>query len=171
MNLIARQQTHPMWQPQSEGGATFDDEMGHLVMGWPDVTDEHINKFQGPGKFGLMDFRSIIVISLQFDASLGFCLPYHAGLIEHTTPIEQLQGDERRLLSLALVEARTGEVMCLRASTIAPHVSQRMRRAIARQLRCPITCEEFIAQANDWNRMYPTRKSVLRTSTLCKLGG
>ena len=170
MTMIARQLTHPMWQPQPEGGATFDDEISHLVMGWPDVTDEHINKFQGPGKFGLMDFGSITVVSLQFDASFGFCLPYHAGLIERTRDLGQLQGDERRLLTLALVEARTGEVKSLRASTIAPHVSQRMRRAIARQVCCPITCEEFIAQAKDWNRMYPTRKSVLRASTMSKLG-
>jgi len=170
MTIVAPHQTHPMWQPQVDGGAVFDDEVSHLVVGWPNISHQLINKFQGHGKFGMMNFETITIISLQFDASFGICIPYHASLIERTSPPTQYFDHERRLLTLSLVEAKNGEIKALRTSTISPHLSQSMFKAFDRQASNPITDVEFIERVNNWSRWYPTNKSVVRASIMSRLG-
>lgn len=161
---------HPLWRPQRFAGGQFDDEIGHFVLGWPGVKRRETTAFTTSGKLGIMSFREISVISLQFSAEFGVCLPYHVILVARISSAVSNCSGGRRLMMFALVESTTGVVEGLRAATVSPQVSCALNSSIARQLECPITEEEFVQRASEWQVRFPTNRSVMEHSVISRLG-
>lgn len=161
---------HPIWQPQADSGATFDDELGLFVIGLPDPTTEEIKEFQGPGRFGLIKHRRISVVTLNLGPAIGLSTPYHASLISRDEAPTLAGSGEHKLLQLCLVDAATGETVSIRASTLSPHVTAMLQRHVCQQFADPISMDDFLADVQDWDSTYPTPRSVIRASTWCRLG-
>lgn len=161
---------HPMWQPQADPGATFDDELGLFVIGLPDPTTEEIKEFQGPGRFGLMKHRRISVITLTLGAAIRLSTPYHASLISRDEAPTLADTGEHRLLQLCLVDAATGMTISMRAATLSPHVTAMLQHDVCQQVANPISLNDFLGDVHDWDSTHPTPRSVIRASMWCRLG-
>lgn len=161
---------HPMWRPQAEGGASFNDDLGLLVIGLPKPTPEEVETFQGPGRFGLMKHRHISVFTLMFGSTICLSTPYHASHIGRDEAPLLAGVGEHKLINLCLVDAPSGEVISMRASTLSPHVTSMLQRHICQQVTNPIPLNDFLGDVQDWNSTYPTQRSVIRASTWCQLG-
>lgn len=162
--------THPMWVPQSLPGAVFDDDIGMFVIGMTKPEPRNIAAFEGRGKFGIMCHRRITVMSLIMSDVIDVSVPYHASLVERDAPPSAVIASGRRLLSFCLVDAPTGEIIDMRASTISPHLTKVLDKTVRTQIASPISEENFIDDARDWARAYPTARSVRLASTFSKLG-
>ena len=87
ITMINVGQPHPLWRPQAECGAAFNDDLGLLVIGLPKPTREEIAAFQEPGRFGLMKHRDILIYTLLFGTTFCISTPYHASqLSQYETP-------------------------------------------------------------------------------------
>lgn len=161
---------HPMWRPQAEGGASFNDDLGLLVIGLPNPTPAESHEFQGPGRFGLMKHRRISVLTLTFGSTICLSAPFHASHIGRDEAPSLAHTGEHKLLNLCLVDAPTGEVVSMRASTISPHVTAMLQRHVCQQVANPISVNDFLSEVQDWDSTYPTPRSVIRSSTWCRLG-
>ena len=170
ITMINIGQPHPMWRPQARGGASFNDELGLFVIGLPDPTPAEKTEFQGPGRFGLMKHRRISVFTLMFGSTIRLSTPYHASHIGRDEAPTLAGTGEHRLLNLCLVDAPTGEVVSMRASTISPHVTAMLQRQVCQHVANPISVNDFLGDVQDWDSTYPTPRSVIRASTWCGLG-
>lgn len=160
----------PIWIPQPRAGATFNDDVGIFVAGFPRLQPSQIAAFDGAAKFGIMQHRQIAILTLVIGDVLDTSVPYHASLITRDEPPSPVSDAEHRLLFFCLVDSMTAEVANLRAATISPHVSGILYRTVRSQVANPISEEDFIADAQDWNNTYQTARSVRRASSFSKLG-
>jgi hypothetical protein len=161
---------HPMWSPLSEGGAFFNDESSHLVIGIGNPNSDEVDAFQGLCRFGLMKHQRISIITLKFGESFTISTPYHASAIYRSGLPEPLLVGERQRLSLYLVDAETGEIVSMRASSINPRLTKALHHQISQQKENPISAEEFGRDAKDWISMFPSPAVTFRASTWCYLG-
>ena len=161
---------HPLWRPQAECGAAFNDDARLLVVGLPKPTPEEVEAFQGPGRFGLMKHQGISVYTLLFGSTFCLSTPYHASLIGRDEMPSLAEAGEHKLLTFCLVDAPTGATIALRASTISPHLTAMLQRHVCQQFANPISKNDFLGDVKDWNSTYPTQRSVIRASTWCQLG-
>ncbi len=162
--------THPMWIPQSLPGAVFNDDIGMFVIGMTKPELRNVAAFEDRGKFGIMCHRRISVMSLIIGDVIDVSVPYHASLVDRDTPPSPVIGSDHRLLSFCLVDAPTGTIIDMRASTISPHLTKVLDKTVRAQIASPISEEDFIGDARDWTRAYPTARSVRLASTFSKLG-
>ena len=169
--LISVGNPHPMWLPQCDPGAVFDDDIGMFVVGLPHVSSVTVEEFQGPGRLGYMRHRSIIVLSLILGEVIDFSVPYHASLVERCSPITDFGPGEHRLLQFCLVDASSGETLAMRASTVNSHLSGLLAKAFHEQVANPIAKADFITDTESWNDTYPTGRSARQASTFSRLGG
>ncbi len=170
LTMISVGLPHPMWRPQAEGGASFNDDLGLLVIGLPKPTPTEVEAFQGPGRFGLMKHRRISVFTLMFGSIVRLSTPYHASHIGRDEAPSLAGAGEHRLLNMCLVDAPSGEVISMRASTLSPHVTAMLQRHICQQFANPISLNDFSGDLQDWDSSYPSSRSVIRASTWCQLG-
>ena len=161
---------HPLWHPQADAGAAFHDDAGLFVVGLPRPTREEMDAFQGPGRFGLMRHRSILVLTVLFADAIRLSTPYHASLISRDAAPSLSGVGEHKLLNMCLVDAPTGVTVSMRASTISPHLTKMLQRHVCQQFENPISLSDYKREIHDWDVTYPTPRSVIRASTWCKLG-
>lgn len=170
ITMINVGQPHPLWRPQAEYGAAFNDDLGLLVIGLPKPTREEIATFQGPGRFGLMKHRDILIYTLMFGTNFCISTPYHGSqLSRYETPSFAGVG-EHKLLTMSLVDALTSETNSIRVSTLSPHLTAMLQHHICQQVANPISPNDFLGDFQNWNSTYPTQRSVIRASTWCRLG-
>ena len=117
-----------------------------------------------------MKHRRISVLTLTFDSTICLSAPYHASHIGRDDAPSLADAGEHKLLNLCLVDAPTGEVVSMRASTISPHVTALLQRHVCQQAANPISLNDFLSDVRDWDSTYPTPRSVIRASTWCRLG-
>jgi len=167
---ISLGQPHPMWTPQYDPGGVFDDDIGIFVVGLPYVSTTTVEEFQGPGRFGYMRHRDIVVLSLILGEVIDISVPYHASLVTRYSSIAEFGPNEHRLLHFCLVHSSTGETMAIRTSTVNPHLSGLLSKAFREQVANPLSEAKFIDDARSWNKSYPTGRSVRRASSFSHLG-
>jgi hypothetical protein len=160
----------PLWTPQPSPGAAFDDELGMFAVGLPEIEATTVKNFFSPGKLGLMRHRTLIILTLVVEGVIDVSMPYHASLISRMEPPAGAHLKEHRLLKFCLVDAPTGVVRAIRASTVDPRLTNLLQTALCRQVQAPIAPMEFLDDVLDWNHCYPTPRAVRRASTFSRLG-
>jgi len=168
--ILAIGEPHPMWLSQETGGAVFNDDISHFVIGFERPTSAAIATFQSQGKMGVLRYKGLLVITLNFGSMISVSFPYHASLAQRYDRPSLHSKGEQHLFTFALVNSMSREIISLRAATISSFVSEIINRTILEQLDMPITEIEFEKLAIDWNRQYPTGSSVIRISSFSKLG-
>ena len=170
ITMINVGQPHPLWRPQAESSAAFNDDLGLLVIGLPKPTREEIAAFKEPGRFGLMKHRDILIYTLLFGTTFCISTPYHASLVDRDETPTLARAGEYKLLTFCLVDAPTGQTISLRASTISPHLTAMFQRHVCQQFVNPISMSDVDRDFKDFLLTYPTTRSVIRASAWCQLG-
>jgi hypothetical protein len=131
-------------------------------------------------EFALHAAGSVAVLLYRFGAGIPWsdaCFNVLNGGRMDAATVSHLSGlrvddRDRLLLSLALIEARTGVVCGLRALTLSPAFSSTLLEILQKQIaHGPVSDSEFRREVGSLYARYPTVKSILADSIARTIGG
>ena len=95
--------------------------------------------------------------------------PYSIHLVqnpEERTPPTELEENQRMLLNITLIDAETGIIRALRASSLSPRFSQLLHSAIREQLEIPSDEHQYDRAIAETYRQYPHSTDLLRQADI-----
>lgn len=146
-----------------------------IVFESPSVTEvAAVNQL--PAEFALVEQGPILLFLFRFAGGINWSeCPYTIHVVpeeDRTLPPVDLGEDDRALLHLYLVDARSGILKAMRAMTFSPEFTRVLHEAIHRQYNTPwIGAEAYDRTLNELRLSYPRVEDLLPLAVARCRGG
>ena len=153
-----------------------------LTIAYAGITDTELRAFHGSDvEFALHVEWPVATLMYRFGVDLPWSDSAFNVLAGGAIPTEDLAslgsrsacvGDQRRLMSLIFVDARTGIVRGLRVCTLSPAFSRALDAALDEQVaREPVSDERFSAAVGSLHRRFRNTHALLAQAQARTIGG
>jgi len=136
-------------------------------------TQEKLAVKRGPWRFALYEHGSVLFLCHRSKTSPWSDSPYSW----HRVPLERrqvppvLEGDERAVLGIVLVDAATGVVEAIRSLSWSPDFSTAVHEAIRRQIESPYEPGQHNADINEAYKKHSSVRSMVKAAFAQSGGG